>query len=190
MVGRQPGDGRRVAFFCEQLAAAPADGSVGIMVDLAARDVRHLRIEQCGEGAEDAAFRLSAQAEQDEIMARENGIDDLRYDSVVVANDAGKYGATFAQPGHKVFAELVFNAARAETRFSEGTSTQFAESPGKTHGGNPQNEALCGLYRRRAMPACWPLLGVSPNLRNRSPPRAPFDCAQGRPRLTKERPEP
>src|ERR1700723_970362 len=123
-------------------------------------------------------------------MARENGVDDLRHDCVVVADDAGKYWATFAQSRHKVFAKLIFYAARPKTWFSEGTSTQFANSPGKTHGGNPQNEALCGLYRRGAMPAFRRLLEVSLNLRNRSPPRVPFDCAQGRLRFTKERPEP
>ena len=95
-------------------------------------------------------------------MTRENGVDDLRHYGVVVADDAGKYGAAFAEAGHQVFAELVFYAARAETRFSERTSTQLAESPGKTHGGNPQNEAYadytaagrCGfsgaLWRYRA----------------------------------------
>ena len=71
-------------------------------------------------------------------MARENGIDDLRHDSVVVTDDSGKYWTAFAQTRHQVFAKFIFYAARAETRFSEGTSAQFAESPGKTHGGNPQ----------------------------------------------------
>jgi hypothetical protein len=49
MLGRQPGNRGGVSFFGHQFAAAPADRSVGIIVNFAARDVRHLRIEQRGQ---------------------------------------------------------------------------------------------------------------------------------------------
>ena len=61
-------------------------------MNLAAGDVGHLGIEEAGKGAQDAAFGLSAQAEEDEIMAREDGVNDLRDDGVVVADDAGEDG--------------------------------------------------------------------------------------------------
>ena len=43
-------------------AAAAADGRVRIVVDLAAGDVGHVRIEQRCQGAQDTAFRLAAQS--------------------------------------------------------------------------------------------------------------------------------
>ena len=61
VLGREPGNRRGVSFFRHQFAAAAADRSVGIVVDLAARDVGHLRIKQRGQRAQNAAFRLSAQ---------------------------------------------------------------------------------------------------------------------------------
>src|SRR5208283_675116 len=90
MIGCEPGNGRRVFLFGNQFLAAAADGRVGVVVDLAAGDVRQFGIEQRGQGAQDAALRLPAQAEQDEVVAREDGVDDLRDDRVVVTDDAGK----------------------------------------------------------------------------------------------------
>ncbi len=46
VLGRQPGDRGGVSFFRDEFAAAAADGSIGIVVDLAARNVRHLWIKQ------------------------------------------------------------------------------------------------------------------------------------------------
>jgi hypothetical protein len=109
-------------------------------VNFAARNVRHLWIKHRGEGAQNAAFCLSTQSEKNKIMARENRVHDLRNHGVVVSNDAGKYRAAFAQSRHQIFAQFIFDPACAQSLFSEGTSAQFAESPGKTHGGNPQIE--------------------------------------------------
>ena len=61
MIGREPGDRRRVALFGNEVAAAAADGRVGIVVNFTAGDIGHLRIEQRRQRAQDAAFRLSAQ---------------------------------------------------------------------------------------------------------------------------------
>ena len=49
-----------------------------------------LFIEQIGQLANDAALRLAAQTEQDNVMSRENRIDELRNDGFLVADDAGK----------------------------------------------------------------------------------------------------
>jgi len=46
VLGSQPGNRRGVSFFRHEFAAAPADRGIRIIVDLAARDVRHLRIKQ------------------------------------------------------------------------------------------------------------------------------------------------
>ena len=67
-----------------------AQRSVRIVAQLGAGDVGRVGVEQRGERAQDARLRLAAQAEQDEVVARENGVDHLRDDGVVIADDAGK----------------------------------------------------------------------------------------------------
>ena len=47
-------------------------------------------VQQAGEAAEDPALRLPAEPEQDEVVPREDGVDELRDDRVVVADDAGE----------------------------------------------------------------------------------------------------
>ncbi len=94
-----------------------------------------MRIEQRRQGTQDAAFGLTAQTEQNEIMPRENGVDDLRNDGVVVADDAGEEAgvAVMTQAGDEVVAEFVFHAAGAQAFFGKSTAAQFAECAWKTH---------------------------------------------------------
>ena len=49
-------------------------------------------VEQGGEGAEDARLGLAAEAEEDEVVLGEDGVDDLGDDGVFVADDAGEEG--------------------------------------------------------------------------------------------------
>src|ERR1035438_2578592 len=100
MIGREPCDRSRVTFFGDEFLTPAADRSVWVVVNFATRNVRHLGIEQSGKGAQDAAFRLSAKTEKNEIMAREDGVDDLWNYGVIVSDDAGEDGAAFAQAGH------------------------------------------------------------------------------------------
>ena len=79
-----------VAALGDEVAAAPAERAVGIVANLAAGDVGHVFIEQGGERAQDAALRLSAKAEQDEVLPRKNGVHDLRNHRVFIADDAGE----------------------------------------------------------------------------------------------------
>ena len=102
-----------------------------------AGDVGEMRVEQRGESAQDARLRLAAQAEQDEVVPREDGVDDLRDDGVFVADDAGEErrrlvaaGAGRAQAGDEVLAELVFDAA-GEAGWGEFAGAEGAESCGK-----------------------------------------------------------
>ena len=91
------------------------DGGVGVVADLGAGDVGAVRVEQRGEGAEDARFGLAAEAEEDEVVAREDGVDDLGDDRVFVADDAGEERGLVLRGrrelGDEVFAQLVFDAA-------------------------------------------------------------------------------
>src|SRR5258708_2145938 len=49
VLGRQPGNRCGVSFFRDQLAAAAANRGIRIIVDLAAPDIRHLGIKECGQ---------------------------------------------------------------------------------------------------------------------------------------------
>ena len=91
-----------------------------------------LLVEQRGEGAQDAALGLAAQAEQDEVLPRENGVDDLRNDGVFVADDAGEERLSSLQARDQVLAHFVFHAARFQACFGkQGALAKFPQGLGK-----------------------------------------------------------
>ena len=153
ILGSEVGNGRLVAETRDLVAAAPADGSVRVVVNLAAGEVGHVRIEQRGESAQDAAFGLAAQSEKNEIVTREDRVNDLRHDRIFVADDAGKNGsvAAVAQAGDEIVAQFVLDAPCAETFFGKSTVAQFAQRARKTHEGNPQGQILSPIIRAFTM---------------------------------------
>ena len=68
-LGGKVGDVRAVALLGDQIAAAPAGGLIGVVVDLAPGDVRSSFVEQPCEHADEAGLGLAAESQQDEIMA-------------------------------------------------------------------------------------------------------------------------
>ncbi len=61
-----------------------------MIVNFAAREIGHFGVEKIHQAAEDAAFGLAAQAEENEIVAREKRVDDLRQNGFFVAVHAVK----------------------------------------------------------------------------------------------------
>ena len=118
---REISDRSVVAKLRNFVAAAAANRSVRVVVDLAAGDIRNLGIEQGGQGAQDAAFGLAAQSEQDEVMTRENGVDDLRHDGIVVSDDAGENGTALTQLHDEVVAHFVLHAPGIQPVFAKST---------------------------------------------------------------------
>ena len=112
-------------------AAVGAERRQRIVVDLAARHHRDRLVQQVGERAQDAALRLAAQAEQDEVVAGQDRVDDLRHDGLVVADDAGEQGFLLPQPGDEVFADFVFDVTPGEAA-SLDSRTEFGEGRGET----------------------------------------------------------
>ncbi len=110
-VALEPRDRQAVAELADAGAARRAERRQRVIMDLAARDDRDRLVEQADERAQDAALGLSAQAEQDEIVARQDGVDDLRHDRVVEADDAGKERRARTQALDQVAANLVLDAA-------------------------------------------------------------------------------
>src|ERR1019366_8028536 len=119
MVGSQIGNWRVVRIVGQQFAAAAANRRVRIVMDLAAVQVRHMRIKQAGKRAQDAALRLAAQSEKNKIMAGQYRVHDLRYHRIVVADDAGEDGPAAAQARHQVVAHFVLDAAVAHPLFGK-----------------------------------------------------------------------
>ena len=89
-VARQPRHRQRVPFGRDACAARRAQRRERIVVNLAAGHDGNRIVEQFGERPQNAAFRLPAQPEQNEVVAGQDGVDDLRDDGFVVADDAWK----------------------------------------------------------------------------------------------------
>ena len=60
---------------------------------------------------DDTTLSLTAQAEQNQIVARENRVCNLRHDGLIVADDAWKKFLARAEFAQEVSAHLVFDGA-------------------------------------------------------------------------------
>ena len=119
----------------EKVAAPLAERLIGVVANFATGDVGKVLIEERSEGAEDAALGLTAETEQDEVLFRQDRIDDLGNDGVVVAYDSGEERLFGLQPADEVGAHLVFDGACGEPDRGElGTGAQFIESSGQGEG--------------------------------------------------------
>src|SRR5215472_4407510 len=134
-LGPEVSDGSAVTLLGNQRPATPADGVVGIVMNLAAAQERQLRIEQRGECAQNAALGLATQAQQNEIVSREKSVHQLGHDRIVIADNPGKNGFAGAKFGDQVVAKLVFDLARAKSRLRKSALTKLAQGSGKIHAG-------------------------------------------------------
>src|SRR5258708_16243805 len=73
-----------------------------MVVDLTAGDTRHVRVEQGDERAHDAALRLAAFAEQDDVVTRDHGVGQLWQHRVVVAHDPVQQRLAAAKAGQEI----------------------------------------------------------------------------------------
>ena len=122
LVAADPFDLHVVAQFAHFVGAGFANRMKRIVVDLAIFDDRNVLVQQARQRPQNAALRLPAQAEQNEIMAREHRVAQLRNHRVFVADDAGENRFTLADLVNEIVAHLVFNGDDAITR-----SAQLAE---------------------------------------------------------------
>src|SRR5277367_2507594 len=127
LVAGHPGDGRVFTFGGDSLAAGAADGAQRVVVDFAAGNYGNLRVQQLHETAQDAAFCLATQPEQNKIMAREEGIDDLRHNGVFITVDTGKERLVFLHGAEEVAADLVLYRKRSGACVEIRDALEFAE---------------------------------------------------------------
>src|SRR5258708_5867556 len=109
ILSRHPRNGSIVAVTGDSFAARAANGLERIVVDFATRYYRHLRIEQVDEGAQNTALGLASQAKENEIVSREQGIDNLRDDGVLVAVYAGEERLALFDRPKQIAAQLILN---------------------------------------------------------------------------------
>ncbi len=109
-----PFDGGFVApsrIFGDEIFAVGGNGVEGVVVDFTAGNDGEPFVEEVGEHAEDAGFGLAAEAEEEDVVLGEDGVDELGDDGVAVADDSGEegIGVAFLEVGDDVFAEFIFD---------------------------------------------------------------------------------
>src|SRR5439155_16434063 len=77
-----------------------------VVVDLAAADDGDALVEQRDQRTQQARLGLAALAEEDDVLAGEDGVLQLRDDAVVVAADAGEEGLAGGELADQVAAQL------------------------------------------------------------------------------------
>ena len=92
-------------------------------MNLAAGDDRDLLVEQIDHAAEDAALRLTAKTEQNEVVPRQDGIDQLRHDRLVVADDPREQGLAGSQFANEIVPDFLLDRLRERA----GLPAQVAE---------------------------------------------------------------
>src|SRR6266496_2749777 len=107
-VALYPGDRCRVLMQLNRLPAVGADRMKRIVVDLRPGDDRYFRIEQVRQLPNDAAFGLTAQAKQNQVMPGKNRVDKLRHHCLVITNDAGEKSLAAFQLANEICPHFVF----------------------------------------------------------------------------------
>ena len=115
----EPRDRCVVPRFGDELARVLRDRPEWVVVDLAARDDRDGLIEECRQRAQYPGFRLPAQPEQNEVVAGQEGVDELRHDRLVVADHAFEQPAALAKTGQQVVAHLVLDRSAGQVGGAE-----------------------------------------------------------------------
>ena len=119
VVAGQPGDRRVVARLGEQLDGVFGNRVQRVVVDLTAFHVRHPRVEQGREAADEAGLGLAAFAQEDHVLAGEEGILHLGDDGIFKAMNAGKQRLAVQHFLDQVLAHLRLHTQRLVACFFE-----------------------------------------------------------------------
>ena len=125
---REPDDRRRVAFGCNALPARAADRRVRVVVNFAPGDCGHVRVHEVYEAAKNARLGLAAKTEQDEMMLRKDGVDDLRNHGVVVAVYAGEERVALLHLAEQILTHFLPDRALRVFLFRPVAAAKLTES--------------------------------------------------------------
>jgi hypothetical protein len=128
-LARQPGHRQAVAFLRDARPARGAQRRQRVVVNLAAGHDRNLFVEQVDQAAKNPALGLAAQAEQDEIVPRQNRVHQLRDDGLLVADDPWKERLAGLQLPNEIVPHLLLDGSQA----CAGLLTQSPGSGGGRH---------------------------------------------------------
>src|SRR6059058_6081636 len=129
-----PRDARLLGSFGHELAAELRDRRERVVVHFAAGEDGDLFVEQRHQLTQDAALRLPAQPEQDEVVAGEDRVHELRDHGVLVAHDAGKQGRAVLEQTDQVLPHLVLHRAMDAGVARPLAVFQFAQRGRLVHG--------------------------------------------------------
>lgn len=89
-IARDKGDGGIICHRDEPLPAVRTERRIGVVMDLTPFDGRDLHVQKGREASENPALCLSPKPEEDHVVSRQDGVDDLGYDGFLVSHDSGK----------------------------------------------------------------------------------------------------
>ena len=143
-IPRDPGDGGGVAHFVNDAAGVGTDGVIGVVVEFAAVDDGDVFVQQVDHGADEAGFGLAALAQQDDVLAGQDGVFQLGDDGLLKANDAGEDRLLGADFGNQVAADFLAHGHGLIAAVAE-----FAEGGGQGVGGHAGTSFDSGRHRAR-----------------------------------------
>ena len=111
LVAVHPVDRQVVAELLHALPGGGQDRLERALVEVAAGDHGRVLVQEAGQRAQDARLGLAAQAEQDEVVPRQDRVDDPGQHGLVVADDAWKQRLVRVQAGEQVGAQLLLDRA-------------------------------------------------------------------------------
>src|SRR5579884_170271 len=138
-ITRQPGNLYIVSTFLYLIAASLTDRLVGIIVDLATGNDRHFLIQQADKRARHAGLCLPALAQENDVLARENGVFNLRNNGLFIADNAGEKFFPIPNLLYQVFSHFLLNREDPISTF-----TQFAN---RAWSSTDRHSILCYLSR-------------------------------------------
>ena len=111
-VAGDPADLGLVPALGDGLTAGLADRRERVVVDLAAGHPRHLGVEQVGQEARHARLGLAALAEEDDVLAGQDRVLDLRQHALLVTDDSREEVLALLEPCDQVVAQLLLHRLR------------------------------------------------------------------------------
>src|SRR4051794_24358 len=139
----KPGDGCGFPALCQQLSGILRDRGERIVVDLTPGDGRNPLVEQGGQLPQEPTLGLTPEPQQDEVVTRQERVDDLRQDGVLIPHNPGEERLSRFQPPKQVAPDLIPNGASPERSLRPAAVLQFPYGAWLDHAGVDLG-ACCG----------------------------------------------
>ena len=122
---------------------------IGTVVDLAALDDRNLRVEQSDKRANQPRLCLTPLAQQNNVLAGDNSVFDLRQNRILIADDPREKFLAGTDARHEVLAKLILHVQDGVLALP-----QFSNRPRLGHSQPPRLVVRARLSWRDAFSHC------------------------------------